>query len=92
MHEVKFAIDEEKLGSRITDELVSQGISTLESEIFGEGRYSMLRRMYKEDLQAEVRKMLKSHEKEIIDRDVTEARVRIVKKGLPQFLEQHLEV
>lgn len=91
MRKIEVSIDEDSLSKAITDELVGHTVGTLKEEIFGESRYSLLRRVYKEQVQNEIRKMLKAHEKEIIDRAVSEASVRIAKKGISQLLEQRLE-
>lgn len=89
---MKFEVDlnTEQIAQLISDTVVRNAVNELENEIFDDGCYNIARRMYRDNVQGEVRKLIKAHSDEIIEKAIKEASLIIARKALPKLLEKEL--
>ena len=73
-------IDEQRINEAVIKTMTDETVEQLENGIFGEGRYSMLKKLYKENVQAEVRTLIKAHEDEIVKNAISEAAAILARK------------
>lgn len=80
---MKFTIEinEKELMNTVVELLVARTVEQVETQIFTDDRYSRMRKMYKDDVQGEVRKAIKEHEPEILDKAITEAAAIVARKA-----------
>ena len=85
-------IDEATLNEAVSDILVRDSVKEVKEQLFDSdgGRYSIMRRLYRESVQDEVRKLIKANSDAIIDKAVNEASRIIAKKALPKLLEKEI--
>ena len=83
-------LDTEQITQSISDTVVRNAVNELENDIFDEGHYNFARRMYRDNVQGEVRKLIKAHSDEIIEKAIKEASLIIARKALPKLLEKEL--
>lgn len=74
-------INDTELMNSIVEVLVARTVETVESQLFTDDRFSRMRKMYKEDVQGEVRKAIKEHEPEILEKAIAEAGAIIARKA-----------
>ncbi len=76
-----FDIDEQRINEAIVKTMVEETVEQIERGMFGENGYGQLRKLYKENVQAEVRAMIKAHETEIVEKAITEAGAIVARKA-----------
>ena len=76
-----FDIDEQRINEAVVKTMTADTVEQLENGMFGEDRYVQLRKLYKENVQAEVRAMIKAHETEIVEKAITEAGAIVARKA-----------
>lgn len=82
-----FDIDEQRINEAVIKALTDETVEQIEKEMYGEGRYGLLRKQYKENVQAEVRAVIKAHEDEIVKKAISEAAVILARKAWKQKAE-----
>lgn len=85
---IKITIDEKDLEQNVISILTTDAVDRVEQELFGDSRFSGMRKLYKENVQSLVRVMLKEHETEIVEKAVNEAAAILARKALPKMMEQ----
>ena len=73
-------IDEQRINEAVIKALTDETVEQLEKGIFDRDSYQ-LRKLYKENVQAEVRAMIKAHETEIVEKAITEAGAIVARKA-----------
>ena len=88
--QITLNIDEQAIEQAALNILVDDTVKDMQKGMFGQpgGRYDYMRKLHRENVQREVREMLKQHETEIIDRAVTEAAAILARKALPKMMER----
>ena len=76
-----FDIDEQRINEAVIKALTDETVEQIEKEMYGKDRYGLLRKLYKENVQAEVRAMIKAHETEIVEKAIKEAGVIVARKA-----------
>ena len=66
-------IDEQRINEAVIKALTDETVEQIEKGMYGEDRYVLLRKLYKENVKDEVRAIIKAHETEIVDKAITEA-------------------
>ena len=79
--EIKLTISEEALSQAVMDVLVKDAVDTAEQQLFVDGRYGYMRKVYKDHVQTQMREMLKRHETEILDKAINEAAKIVARKA-----------
>lgn len=79
--EIKLTISEEALSQAVMDVLVKDAVDTAEQQLFDDGCYGYMRKVYKDHVQTQMREMLKRHETEILDRAISEAAKIVARKA-----------
>ena len=74
-------IDEQLINEAVIKTMTNEMIEQIEREMFSESRYGGLRKLYKENVQAEVRAMIKAHETEIVEKAISEAAAIVARKA-----------
>ena len=80
---MKFTIEinDTELMNCVVEVLVARTVEQVQEQLFTDDRYSRMRKMYREDVQGEVRKKIKEHETEIIEKAITEAGAIVARKA-----------
>ena len=86
--ELTVTIDEKEISEIAVDTLTKKAIAEINGNLFEESHYNFLRRIYKEDIQKEIRTIVKAHETDIIEKAISEAARIIAKKALPKYIEK----
>lgn len=86
--ELKVVIDEKEISEIAVDMLAKRTVAEMKDSLFGESHYNFLRRVYKENVQKEIRDIVKAHEEDIIEKAIGEAARIIAKKALPKYIEK----
>ena len=73
-------IDEQRINEAVIKALTDETVEQIEKGMFDGDRYGQLRKLYKENVQAEVRAMIKAHETEIVEKAITEAGAIVARK------------
>lgn len=81
-------IDEQRINEAVIKALTDETVEQIEKGMYGEGRYVLLRKLYKENVQAEVRAMIKAHETEIVEKAIKEAGAIVARKAWKQKAEE----
>lgn len=76
-----FDIDEQRINEAVIKALTDETVEQIEKGMFGENRYGQLRKLYRENVQAEVRAMIKAHETEIVEKAIKEAGAIVARKA-----------
>lgn len=84
-------IDNSVLEDEIMKCVVGKAVDEIESRIFEGDRYSVLRRLYKENIQKGLREILRAREPEIIEKAVAEAAAILARKALPKVMERLID-
>ena len=74
-------IDEQRINEAAIKALTDETVEQIEKGMYGEGRYALLRKLYKENVQAEVRTVIKAHETEIVEKAIKEAGAIVARKA-----------
>lgn len=74
-------IDEQLINEAVIKTLTVEIVEQIKKGMYGEDRYALLRKLYKENVQAEVRAMIKAHETEIVEKAIKEAAAIVARKA-----------
>lgn len=74
-------IDEQLINEAVIKTLTVEIVEQIKKGMYGEDRYALLRKLYKENVQAEVRAMIKAHETEIVEKAIKEAGAIVARKA-----------
>lgn len=66
-------IDEQLINEAVIKTLTVEIVEQIEKGMYGEDRYALLRKLYKENVKDEVRTIIKAHETEIVEKAIKEA-------------------
>lgn len=81
-------IDEQRINEAVIKALTDETLEQIEKGMFGVDRYVQLRKLYKENVQAEVRAVIKAHETEIVEKAISEAAAILARKAWKQKAEE----
>lgn len=74
-------IDEQRINEAVIKTMTDETVEQIEHGMFDESRYGGLRKLYRENVQAEVRAMIKAHETEIVEKAIKEAGAIVARKA-----------
>lgn len=77
-------IDEQRINEAVIKTMTNETVEQIEHGMFDENRYGQLRKLYRENVQAEVRAMIKAHEDEIVKKAISEAAAILARKAWKQ--------
>lgn len=86
--EITIVVNEDDVQKAVTELVIQRALDTVEAQLFGGERYSIIRRLYAEGIKDQTREMLKAHLDDIIDRAVECAGAYIGKKGLKKMIDE----
>lgn len=81
-------IDDEEIRKAVVDLVIDRVAETVEHEIFTDGHYSVMRRLYREGVQDQTRQLIKQNLDDIVNRAVEYAGTYIGKKGLKKMIDE----
>jgi len=85
---ITIEIDEDEIRKAVVDLVIDRVADTVEHEIFTDGHYSTMRKLYRDGVQDQTRALLKDHLDDIVSRAVDYAGTYIGKKGLKKMIDE----